>query len=375
MKSNRWLAALVGAVSLLGSGYAQAVDGVIEISETGIAAGGGYPLTLVDPGAYVLTSNLFAPAGTPAIITAAPNIDIDLNGFEIASGGAGGAIAIDGSSDSGLTVRNGSIVGFGGPAIFLGPESTVRHMKIRGNGAGIVGGFNCLIVMNVITGNSLGTGDGVLGDQCKIENNVIDGNIGVGISGSGNVIINNRVSGHPTGGILDAAGSTIQANVVIGNGGFGISDDMPGPPPVPSPVGSPRTDARANVVDNTFIGPGISFIAPALITDNTVTNSALDGILCGSACSVRGNVVDRNNLTVTAGSGGVTVAPFSNVHANTISNNEGFGLTIDPVSGYQNNTISNNGTPLGAGPDVIYLGIPPSITGGAGNNCTGAPCP
>jgi hypothetical protein len=89
---------------------------------------------------------------------------------------------------------------------------------------------------------------------------------------------------------------------------------------------------------------------------------------------VSGNTVDRNNAGAVAGAGGVTVDAGSNVHENVISYNQGFGLTLPGVANasYTNNTITGNGTPLGAGPNVVS---PPTITGGAGNNCGGVACP
>jgi hypothetical protein len=117
---------------------------------------------------------------------------------------------------------------------------------------------------------------------------------------------------------------------------------------------------------------------PALITDNTITNSFASGIVCGASCVVNGNVVDRNNLGFVPGAGGVTVAAGSTVHSNSISYNQGFGLTIPVTSGYTNNTITGNGGPVppGAGPNVIVPPPgPPTITGGFGNNCGGAVCP
>jgi hypothetical protein len=350
---------------------AVAIDGVNEINATSIAAAGGYPYVIPAPGSYVLTGDLAPPPGIGALVLAAENVTIDLNGFTITSPGAGGAIGIDSAGFAGLVVRNGTVQGFGGPAIVAGFGSKVIETKLTMNGDGVIGGNGCLIVMNTIRDNA---DDGVDSINCKIENNIIEGHGGTGIVGGGHVIVNNRVSGNPGGGILTAGGSKIQENVITMNGAFGISDGAAGPPPVPSPPGGPaRTNIIGNVLDNNFGGPGISIMIPALITDNTITNSFASGIVCGASCVVNGNVVDRNNLSGMPGAGGVTVAAGSTVHANSISYNTGFGLMLPATSGYTNNTITGNGMPLGAGPDVITP--PPSVTGPIGNNCTGIPCP
>lgn len=374
MRSPRASILTVALTLLLGAGGAHAVDGVTEINDASIAAAGGYPFVLPAAGSYVLTGNLMPPLGTTALVAGADDIEIDLNGFEILSPGGGAPSGIDSAGFTGMSVRNGSIRGFdGGPAIVLGPDGRVTETKLRFNGAGIDGASTCLIVMNVIAGN-VGVGlSGVVAEQCKIENNIIAANE-TGITGFGNVIVNNEIIGNVAfGGILDAGGSTIQNNIIIANAGAGITDGDPcaGAPPAPPPIGTPRSDIMGNVIDNNFLGDGISYCAPVLVTDNTVTNNFGWGIDTGEASTVRGNVVDTNNLGCGPPCGGVRVAGGSNVHANSISWTSGptVGLMIPCTSGYQNNTISFNG------PDVVLVGCPGSVTGGAGNNCTGLACP
>jgi len=379
MRSARILTLALGLTLLLGAGSAHAVDGVTEINGTSIAAAGGYPFLLPAAGSYVLTGNLAPPPGIPALIAGADDIEIDLNGFEILSPGGGAPFGIDSAGFTGLSVRNGSIRGFdAGPAIMLGPEGRVTETKLRFNGAGIDGGFNCLVVMNVIVGNT-GVGlSGVGGDHCKIENNIIAANE-TGITGFGNVIVHNEIVGNTlSGGIVDFGGSTIQQNVIIANLGAGITDTDPcaGAPPAPPPPGIPRSDVMGNVLDNNFAGDGIEYCTPALVTDNTVTNSFGWGIDVGAASTVRGNQVDFNNMSAGA-FGGISVGPGSNVHANAASfNNPGGipgspGLLIPCTSGYTNNTISFHAP----SPDVVLVGCAGSVTGPIGNNCTGAACP
>ena len=66
---------------LLLTGPALAADGVDEINQTSALAGGitpgdaaGFPITLTEPGSYVLTSNLSVPAGTSGIDVGAPGV-------------------------------------------------------------------------------------------------------------------------------------------------------------------------------------------------------------------------------------------------------------------------------------------------------------
>jgi len=154
---------------------------------------------------------------------------------------------------------------------------------------------------------------------------------------------------------------------------FGISDGIFGLPPVPPPLGPAlRTVIVGNRIDATGAGPGITLVMPALIADNVVSNSFADGIVCGAACTVRGNVIETNNVGFVPGSGGVSVADGSTVNDNSISFNGGFGLTLPLTSGYSQNTLNANG-PGGFGPDVLSGG--PHPTSGFMNLCSGIPGP
>ena len=77
------------------AGPAIAVDGVIEINQAAALAGSvtggpvfndqpGFPVSLLSPGSYRLTGNLYVPdTNTTAIEVIVDDITIDLNGFVI----------------------------------------------------------------------------------------------------------------------------------------------------------------------------------------------------------------------------------------------------------------------------------------------------
>src|SRR5262245_22446381 len=177
-------AALISAGLLFSGVSAHAVDGVLEINQTS-ALVTGFPVPLATPGSYRLTGNLNAPVGVPAIAVLAPNVQIDLNGFSIQGGGGAGIPGIAGGP-AGLVVHGGQITGFSGPGIILGPESKLFRMRITTNNTGVVGASICLIEDSQILNNA--GGPGILGDRCKIENNIVQGNGGTGIVGVNNVI-------------------------------------------------------------------------------------------------------------------------------------------------------------------------------------------
>ena len=116
MRVFRFLRVL-GSVTILCPLAASAVDGVNEINQTSILAGGGFPHTITAPGSYRLTGDLAPPVAIGALVAGADNIEIDLNGFTIVSPGGGGANGIDSAGFTGLVVRRGVVQGFGGAAI------------------------------------------------------------------------------------------------------------------------------------------------------------------------------------------------------------------------------------------------------------------
>ena len=383
-------------VSLLASmgliGMAQpvlAVDGVTEINDTSVAAAGGYPFTIAAPGSYVLTGNL-TTGGAGGLVVTATDVVIDLNGFALIGGGGGDGILV---VAPGVTVKNGSIRGFGGPGI-LGsavPRLKVFETNIEANGGGgIVAAVECLIVKNTIADN---VGIGVEATDCKIENNIITDNDDTGIVGAENVIVHNKIAGNGLGagggGILSFMGSTIQENVLLRNFGFGVSDSPgapPGPVPMPPTPGAgwppaPTPSAPNNIMKNVInsdgsgSGIGVYMNSSALISDNTVSGWAFDGIVCGVSCTIRGNQVNSNNASL-ASNGGVTAGPGSTVHANSISFNFGVGLVLDPTTGWSNNTLNANTAQDVS--QVVPIAVPaaaPHPSAPFDNFCSGAPAP
>lgn len=93
-----------------------------------------FPLTISQPGSYILVGNITVPdANTTAISVQADYVTIDLNGFSIqgpvvCSGQpttcspSGSGIGIDATSHVGTTVRNGVVRGMGGSGLFDGPS-------------------------------------------------------------------------------------------------------------------------------------------------------------------------------------------------------------------------------------------------------------
>lgn len=381
---------LLFAGSLLLATPAWSVDGVIEINDASVVAAGGYPYIISASGSYVLTGNLTPPTGVSALVINENDVEIDLNGFALIAGlpTAAGVYGVDNASGYwNLSVRNGTIRLFGGAGInspFNQNGPRVQNVTFRNNEIGI-DAVDCVIVESLFYNN---TDRGIRANGCKIENNVVRNSEGSGIDARNSVIVHNTIQENGAidggGGIL-AVGSTINENVLVGNYGFGVSDTLGAPPgPVPAPPGvpfvppvlgpipsMPSNVITKNVVDGVFAGPGIGIYtnSSALIDDNTVSNWTYDGIVCGIACSLKGNKVHSNNISA-GGNGGVTVGHGSTVTANSITHNLGVGLLIAPTANWSNNTLNANTVQdmsLIAGPGP---GAHP--TSGLMNLCSGA---
>ncbi len=144
------------------SGLTHAANGVFVINDVCVNFGcftgdaNGYPVTITQPGSYILTSNLTSTSETVGIIEIqASNVTLDLNGFAIIgpktctgsgvslnctlpSMGADGIIAS--GTINNITVKNGSVRGFeDGVAIITGSyfENQIMNIQATENDRGI----------------------------------------------------------------------------------------------------------------------------------------------------------------------------------------------------------------------------------------------
>jgi hypothetical protein len=235
------IAAMGGAmVALAGASPVRGSDGVIEISQSQIAAGSGFPYTITQPGSYLLTSNLVvSDENTTAIQIYASDVTVDLNGFAIkgptvctggggngtscAPTGIGRGIYSSGSYES-VTVRNGIVRGMGsnGVRVSSGRSRVENLIVISNGGAGVHTGWSatvwsCVISLNRTWGLGLGA------YSLLHESSIVD-NGTTGVTGSGFATIrNSSITGNGSTGIDTGSYGNISDNVVSQNGGTGIS--------------------------------------------------------------------------------------------------------------------------------------------------------
>jgi hypothetical protein len=89
-KHSTSILALFMSLAILPAAPAIATDGQVVITQAKANAGNvtpgdaaGFPVTLSQPGSYVLASNLQAPANTAGIKVNSHDVTIDLNGFRM----------------------------------------------------------------------------------------------------------------------------------------------------------------------------------------------------------------------------------------------------------------------------------------------------
>lgn len=252
---NRFAIALAAAVMLVAGVPARAVDGLILIDQNKALAGNvtpgdtpGFPISITRSGSYRLTSDLVvADADTTAIdvTSAAGEVTIDLNGFAIrgpvvCSGSSpsnpptscfpvrsdpntfGPGTGVRAAPETSLTVRNGVIRGMGRHGIFIfnAPLSRIEGVVVIGNGGtGIAGGL-ASIIDNIVEGN---LGDGITFNQGMVRGNNVRRNGGHGIvsTGIGGLIQGNNVYRNAGAGLRSLSNSPYSFNNLDNNfGGF-----------------------------------------------------------------------------------------------------------------------------------------------------------
>lgn len=299
MRRKFVLIALAFAVLMIAPGSASA-DGVTDIRinpATGV--------TISVSGSYRLVSDVTMTAGVMAINISAANVTFDLGGHTI--GGFAGNNS-DGifSSQQGVVVMNGTVIGFGDSGIQVqGTRCVVRDVHVTG--CNITGG-NAAINVGIT---------GVVENCNASENDAASGIVRGILAGDSARIVNNIVNGNSAG-----AGGAI----AITSG----SD---------------------------------SIIADNVITDNSGTTAgAVDGIFAGFRCIVRGNKVSNNDNAGTGEVRGIVASSGALIEGNTISNHTTGTTATGSTKGIATggSTVIGNdcsGNSAGAGSNGSAVGI------------------
>lgn len=171
--------------------------------------------TITQPGSYLVRDNLAASGD--CLVVQADFVTIDLNGFVISGNGTGVGISDVNVERRGITVRNGTITGFGnGIGLRASRGVTVERVRTIANGNN---GVSIGQLGNVSGSLSFdNTGIGILADT---GSNIIGNTVGrnqIGISsGSGSAVINNTSRNNVNIGIGVSCPSLVLGNAATAN--------------------------------------------------------------------------------------------------------------------------------------------------------------
>lgn len=241
------LAASIWAFSTQG---AHAVDGVTEINQARAISGGvtpgdtaGFPVTIDQPGAYRLTSNLDVrgeplPQNVLVVSVTADDVTLDLNGFEIigsvvCSGEPlgctptlGVGIGVHSTSGDNLVIRNGTIRGMGRRAVQvnIGKWTRLESLRVVWSGEdGVSIDSGCVVRNGVFVENG---GFGIIsGSGCLMEGNVVSRNGGAGVYTLTSGLFENTLIGNADEGFV-AFFSGYAGNTLVDNNGGVDQVDM-----------------------------------------------------------------------------------------------------------------------------------------------------
>jgi hypothetical protein len=259
-----------------------ASDGVIEINQASAVHGdvssgdtAGFPVTIGTSGSYILTGNLATILDEAAILISADDVTLDLNGFTVAGGGScsglGTAVSCTASSGTGIasagdriTVKNGTVRGFGSHGISLNDYCHIVDVTAMHNGAdGIDVDRHCVIRDSIAAING---GQGITtGAASSLTNLVARSNGGDGIETDNGSTVQGCSSWDNGGDGFDIGFSaTVIGNVAYDNEGDGF--DVRGGALVKSNTGYANNgfDLRAEFgtayMDNVFRGLGDGYV-------------------------------------------------------------------------------------------------------------------
>lgn len=217
---------------------ARGEDGRFEIDIDCVAAGcfpgdtGGFPVTIANPGSYVLTSNLdgMAMMANGAISITGSGVFLDLNGFFISAVPPMGlgSLVISGSN---VEVKNGRVTGLGGGVTASGGQIRLVNLRVSSSGGpgidfGLGMGNDNQVIDTMVTGASIGIAapgarSRIVG--CQVSGGTSDGiRVGTQAIVADNTVTNNTGSAD---GIEVGTGSLVRSNILAFNGGFGINLD------------------------------------------------------------------------------------------------------------------------------------------------------
>jgi parallel beta-helix repeat protein len=322
------------------------VEPRIAINATNTPGDANSLYKITQPGSYYLTGNITGVAGKHGIEIAASGVSLDLNGFDLV--GVAGMGAFDGVSvglagRTNLTIRNGSVRGWGRDGIncadLLTLGGCVEDIAASGNAArGIATGSlssvtGCTAVNN--GGHGIESGGTSTLRGCTAYDN---GGNGIDID-IASTILNCTASNNGGSGVRAGSASTLTGCVAYFNTGDGIGI-ISGCTLSACTAGSNQAAGFFAIDSCTFVactsrgndGHGIVAGASTTVLDSTVTQNDENGIDVGADSSVRKCTSQSN------GSHGIITRGHSQVLENNCIGNgqtlaDGAGVRVEGNDG------------------------------------------
>lgn len=244
---------------------------------------------ITQPGSYYLAGNMTGEASKAGIEIMCSDVTIDLNGFQMVGvpGSKWGVVA--GGLISGLTVRDGTIRGFGSSGI----TGTPTHSRVQNVTVSDCGDF----------GINLGMGGTVEG--CIVQN---IGHTGILVTALGR--ISNCVTSRGATGILADVQTTVEGCRAFDNTGIGIRVDG----------GSIATNCTAYLNGS----HGFEVANSSRLESSVARLNSGDGVRVGSGCVVTGVNSDTNTQN-----GFRVISSSSRVDSCHATANTGRGFVLD----------------------------------------------
>jgi parallel beta-helix repeat protein len=318
------------------------------------------PTTISQPGHYILTRDITV-AGGNVITIQAGDVTLDLNGRNIQSGAATGALILILPGATDVTVRNGRLLGGMNGVVYASTSIPLRvrleNLEIRNSsipiqidGADSVEILNCRIsdatggraievfgtsgapVTGRIVGNTIKdvAGFGMLFSGLRdgeIRGNIIT-HFGTAIPGEAGIEITNLTTPLPGGNIIE--GNIIRQSdddlgilIYVGDGNLLMNNTV-------SSVGS--TGIQVSSSGNRLVGNVVSGAVYG-ITVNLFTGSG----------PVNNNIVERNEVSGSSQIGIVASGNYDLLDSNVVEGSGSFGLQFTGTGhAYRNNMLRNN---------------------------------
>mgnify|MGYP005847141079 CR=1 FL=1 len=309
LKSVSVLKSLAASIISIMAAPAIGQSGAFEINQACVADGcfpgdePGFPVSLAEPGTYILTSNLTViDPNVLGIDFGASNIALDLNRFSVSGpvvctgepatcDQSGPAVGVNGGFHENLRITNGTVSGFSQWGVVTGPNSYIINIVSRSNFArGIVAREGTQVLNSKALQNE---GAGISLREDSIARGIIASGNGTGITmgcsdESGcNQLISGNVSKNALG-IFDWGGSLIMDTVVSYNLDQGIEN----------------RNGASSYVNNSVLFNGLTGISVG--GGSALSDPALPVV-------IRGTTITGSQSNVIVGSGGTLIDAGGNV--------------------------------------------------------------